>query len=76
MRIALTGAVAGLLCAGLAAYAVACLLLAVFDVTLNGSRDAGGIARRALGSRAGLIVAAVAAFLGAVGGAVVWTFKR
>jgi len=76
MWIALTGAAWGLLCAGGATYLAASLLLAVFDLTLNGSRDAGGIARRALSSRASLIVSSVAALFGAVGGAVVWTFKR
>jgi hypothetical protein len=76
MWIALTGAMAGLLFVGSATYVATCLLMAVFDLTLNGSRDAGGIVRRALGSRASWIVASVAAFFGAVGGAVVWTFKR
>ena len=50
--------------------------MAFFDFALNRSRDPLGIARRALTSRASLIVACVAAFFGAIGGAVVLTFKR
>lgn len=76
MWIALTGAAWGVLYAGGALYLATSLLMAVFDLTLNGSRDPAGIARRALSSKASLIVAAIAAFFGAVGGAVVWTFKR
>lgn len=76
MLLALKGALLGALYAGSVTYLGTSLLMAIFDVTLNSSRDSAGIARRALTSRASLIVAAMAAFFGAIGGAVVLTFKR
>ncbi|MCC6588709.1 MAG: hypothetical protein IT168_18580 [Bryobacterales bacterium] len=74
--IAIKGAVIGAIYVGIVSYIGTSLLMSLFDVTLNHSRDAGGIAQRALRSRASLFVACAAAFFGAIGGAVVLTFKR
>ena len=74
--IAIKGAVIGAIYVGAVSYIGTSALLAFFDITLNHSRDAAGITQRALRSRASLFVACVAAFFGALGGAVVLTFKR
>lgn len=74
--IAVQGALIGALYIGSVAFAGTSLLMALFDVMLNASRDVGGIARRAVSSRASWVVATAAAFFGAIGGAVVVSFPR